>query len=334
MDKLQNTISLINHAIQQRQSEQELPEAHRLFNGFYEGHPGLVLDRYGKTLVILDHGQPGEPQMFIKAISDWAIENIEGLNAVLLKKRQHTDEQFKNGMLIFGRSPTKEITEFGVRYALDLQMNQDASFYLDTRNLRLWLSKNMAGQRVLNTFAYTGSLGVAAGAGGAMTVVQTDIKNNFLQLAQKSWELNDFPEEKCEIIAEDFFRVSGKMRLQDRLFDCVILDPPFFSTTDAGKVDLESETTRLINKVRPLVAHEGWLVIINNALFLSGAHFMAELNELCKNKYLTYEGSIPVPNDITGYPNTIIAPPPADPAPFNHPTKIATIRVTRKDNKK
>ena len=95
-----------------------------------------------------------------------------------------------------------------------------------------------------------------------MKVVQTDLGGSFLELARRSWQLNNLPEENLKIIQGDFFRVTGRLRHQSQLFDCVILDPPFFSTTDAGKVDLQNEMTRLINKVRPLTAHEGWLVLL------------------------------------------------------------------------
>lgn len=334
MNKILETIAIIKSAYEQRQPMGELLKAHRLFNGFYEGSPGLVLDQYGQTLVVFDHKEPGESQELIEEISRWALENVKGIKSVLLKQRLHPEERMKNGILIAGSSLPDSIIEFGVSYALDLQMNQDASFYLDTRNLRRWLLDHMAGLSLLNTFAYTGSLGVAAGAGGATKVIQTDIKRLFLDLARKSWDLNKLPKDKTNLLEGDFFKVSGKMRLKGHLFDCVILDPPFFSTTDAGKVDLEAETSRLVNKVRPLVAHEGRLVVINNALFFSGAAFMEELNALCKSKYLSFEQIIPVPPDVTGYPETIVAHPPADPAPFNHPTKIAILGVVRKDERK
>jgi len=60
---------------------------------------------------------------------------------------------------------------------------------------------------------------------------------------------------------------------------------------------------------------------------------MAELDELCQSPYLALEAILPVPPDVTGYPETIVTPPPKDPAPFNHPTKIAILRVTRKDGR-
>ena len=327
------SLEIIGHAIQRRSFDTTVTDAIRLFNGFYEGAPGLVLDRYGATLVILDHSPAGTYTELAKKIGGGALNELDGMVSILFKQRSSPDAAQRMGKPLAGTHLPSQITEFGIHYALDLQMNQDAGFYIDTRLLRRWLLDNAAGKRVLNTFAYTGSLGVAAGAGGASAVVQTDLSKKFLQFAAKSWDLNDFPRSKQDILPGDFFRVAGRLRNQDRLFDIVILDPPFFSTTGAGRVDLQNESTRLINKIRPLVAHEGRLVVINNALFLSGADFMAELCQLCRSDYLSLESLIPIPEDIIGYTDTIVAPPPVDPAPFNHPTKIAILRVIRKDNR-
>jgi 23S rRNA (cytosine1962-C5)-methyltransferase len=86
----------------------------------------------------------------------------------------------------------------------------------------------------------------------------------------------------------------------------------------------------VINKLRPLIKDGGLIVAINNALFLKGADYMASLEQLCQDGYLAIETIIPVLPDFTGYPDTIIAQPPANPAPFNHPTKIVILRVKRK----
>jgi 23S rRNA (cytosine1962-C5)-methyltransferase len=333
MNPFQPALETIQNAARRRTPDPASTEAFRLFNGFYEGVPGLVLDRYGSALVIFDHTPEAQYSELAKIISKWALETLEGLDAVLLKQRGGSDEFQKKGQFLTGNHLPDQITEFGVHYALDLQMNRDAGFYLDTRLLRRWLLDNAAGKRLLNTFAYTGSLGVAAGVGGAAEVIQTDISRKFLQFAKLSWELNELHKKEQRILPDDFFRVVGRLRHQARLFDRVILDPPFFSATAAGRVDLQNESARLINKIRPLVAHEGRLVVINNALFLSGADFMAELDQLCRSEYLSFEQIIPIPEDITGYPDTIVNPPPVDPAPFNHPTKIAILRVTRKDQR-
>jgi 23S rRNA (cytosine1962-C5)-methyltransferase len=206
-------------------------------------------------------------------------------------------------------------------------MNRDASFYLDTRNLRRWIMDNVRGKSVLNTFAYTGSLGVAATASGASRVVQTDRNRQFLNLAKDSYSLNGFPIHKTDFIAQDFFPTVAKLKSTKQLFDCVIIDPPFFSTTSKGKVDLENDSTRHINKVRPLINHGGILIAINNALYVSGREYMETLESLCKDGYLDIRELIPVPADFIGDTTTN---PITDSSPFNHATKIAVLDVRRK----
>jgi 23S rRNA (cytosine1962-C5)-methyltransferase len=180
---------------------------------------------------------------------------------------------------------------------------------------------------VLNAFAYTGSLGVAALGGGARRAVHLDRNRRFLDLAQASYALNGFPIQRGDFVTADFFRESARLRRRKEVFDCVFLDPPFFSSSPSGVVDQAREGTRLINKVRPLVARAGYLVAINNALFVSGASYIRDLESLCRDGYLEMQELIPVPEDFIGWnrgeqPAWI-----TDPAPFNHSTKIAILKV-------
>ena len=303
----------------------------RLFAGFYEGCSDLVADLYGRTLVLFDYSvslEMGEQTLGIA--QDYLLERLPWVNCVIWKRRTAQDHDLRRGMVTFGEGPAGQISEHGVRYALDLLINQDASFYFDTRGLRKWLLENTAGWKVLNTFAYTGSLGVAALAGGATMVIQTDRNYQFLALARQSGILNRLDIGKMKLRAADFFSEVARLKREKELFDCVIVDPPFFSSTSKGQIDLVNESVRVINKVRPLIRDGGLLVSINNALFLSGADYISSLEELCKDGYLSIEKLIPVPQDITGFPATIANHPPSDPAPFNHSTKIAILKVKRK----
>lgn len=128
--------------------------------------------------------------------------------------------------------------------------------------------------------------------------------------------------------------MAAGFKSQSQLFDCVILDAPLFSQTSRGRVDLLQNWQSLINKVRPLVAHEGWLVAINNALFLPGNELMESVRKLTLGGFLEVSDIIPIPPDAAGYAQTVVAKAPADPAPFNHPTKIITIRAYRKDGRR
>ena len=326
--------TILPHLEQATTSRVTLMDSHhesafRLFNGFYEGEPNLVVDIYGYTLIIHDYTDaPPQNNSHIQEIIEYLKSSFTWLHAGVLKTRNSIAQEEKKGTLIFGKKPDTKIKEHGVWYAIDLTMNRDASFYLDTYNLRKWLIENMQGKSVLNTFAYTGSLGVAATAGGTSLTVQTDRNRQFLNLAKDSYSLNGFPIHKKDFIAQDFFPTIAKLKNTKQSFDCVIIDPPVFSATPKGKVDLMNESARLINKIRPLINDEGYLITINNALYVSGQEYMQTLEDLCKDGYLKIEKTIPVPDDFIGYNK--IGEPITDPAPFNHSTKIAILKVKRK----
>ncbi len=301
-------------------------EAFRLFNGFYEGYPSLAIDVYAKTLLIHDYSDEPKHE-FINEIVNYLRERLNWLHAGIVKTRNGTTAQ-KNGTLIFGEAPDTKIKEHNIWYAINLNMNRDASFYLDTSHLRKWLTENMKGKSLLNTFAYTGSFGVASMAGGASHVVQTDKNRQFLNVAKESYKLNHFPTHPQSFIAQDFFPAISRLKTGKQLFDCVILDPPFFSSTSKGKVDLEHESIRLINKVRPLIKDGGYLISINNGVYVSGSDYMKDLETICKDGYLSIRELIPVPESFIGYKK--VGKPITDPSPFNHSTKIAILDVKRK----
>jgi 23S rRNA (cytosine1962-C5)-methyltransferase len=326
--------SLLSRAIEARASliDSAHESAFRAFNGFAEGEPALAIDVYATTAVIHDYADT--PELGAPLVHE-AAETLRALlpwlRCVVVKTRSGVSAEARRGEIAWGGPPDTRIREHGVAYAVDLAMNRDASLYLDTRALRRWALDHLRGKNVLNTFAYTGSLGVAALAGGATHVVQLDLNRRFLELARRSCELNGIDARAHEILGGDFFPRVAQLKRAGRLFDCVFLDPPFFATSARGTVDLENSTARLINKVRPLVAHGGWLVAVNNALYASGAQFMAELESLCADGYLAIETLVPVPEDFTGFATTRTGSPVTDPAPFNHSTKIVVLRVTRKD---
>ncbi len=326
-------ISLLKKALAARASllDARHESAFRLFNGFTEGNPDLAIDLYASTLVIHNYADdPARGKALVEQVQKFLQSELSWLRAGIVKTRNAASQEERRGRLLFGERPDTKIKEHGVWYSIDLIMNRDASLYLDTRNLRKWLIENMQSKTILNTFAYTGSLGVAALAGGAERVVQHDLNRQFLNIAKTSYTLNGFPIHKEDFIVTDFFTLVGKLKRADQTFDCVVIDPPFFSTTPKGKVDQVNESARLINKVRPLVNDGGQMIAINNALYVSGQEYMRTLEELCQDGYLKIKELIPIPEDFTGYPDTRLGMPITDPAPFNHSTKIAVLEVRRK----
>ena len=149
-------ISLLEKAVEARESlfDAEHQSAFRLFNGFSEGDPDLVIDLYASTLLFHNYADDVERGMaLIDEAQNFLLGQLSWLHAGILKMRNGKTQGEKRGKLLFGEEPDRRIQEHGGWYAIDLTMNRDASFYLDTRNLRRWLINNMQGRTVLNTFA-------------------------------------------------------------------------------------------------------------------------------------------------------------------------------------
>jgi 23S rRNA (cytosine1962-C5)-methyltransferase len=306
------------------------PDTFRLFNGFTESGPSLVADVYRNTLLLYNFSKyPKLSAEMVTMAQGFFLQQLPWLETVITKTRKGKTRASQLGILTYGKKADTQITENHVHYAINLQMNQDASFYLDTKNLRVWLKQNMKDKTVLNTFAYTGSLGVAAMAGNATRVMQMDLSRKFMEIAKQSYKLNEFKINPKDFMINDFFSCVKQLKIAQKQFDCVILDPPFFSATKKGRIDLALNTKQLINKLRPLIKNDGYLVVINNALFLSGAKFMSGIQELCSDKYLSVSELIPVPQDIAGYAQSASTLP-TDSKPFNHSTKIIVLKIKRK----
>lgn len=305
--------------------------AFRLFNGFTEGNPDLVVDLYARTLVIHNYAdKPGHGLAFAGAAQKFYLARLPWIRTVVVKTRNSQDPQEKRGAVVHGEAADRKIREDGVWYAIDPMINRDASLYLDTRNVRHWARQSLKDKSVLNTFAYTGSLGVAALAGGASRVVHLELNRKFLNVAKTSYTLNGFPIDKKDFQTGDFWPRINRMKASSERFDCIFLDPPIYSATSKGVVDLAQSYTRVINKVRPLINNDGYLVAINNALFFSGEAYLKEIEALCADGYLRIEELIPVPLDFVGEAPIQRAALVADPAPFNHSTKIIVLKVRRK----
>jgi 23S rRNA (cytosine1962-C5)-methyltransferase len=324
---------LLDHSLTARTSffDSRHEAAFRLFNGFTEGCPDLVVDLYATTVVLNNYAQTPESGFaLVREAREFLQTKLAWLQAGIVKTRNGFSQAEERGKLLFGKNTDHKIREQGVWYAVDLTMNRDSSLYLDTRNLRKWAMENLEDKSVLNAFAYTGSLGVAALAGGAGRVVQLDANRQFLNLAKQSYTLNGYPIRREDFIISDFFIQVGRFKRAGGSFDCVFIDPPFFATSSRGRVDQEQESARLINKVRPLINSGGYLVAINNALYVSGKDFLQTLESLCADGFLKISQLIPVPADFIGYDQTGFSAPITDPAPFNHSTKIAILEVRRK----
>jgi 23S rRNA (cytosine1962-C5)-methyltransferase len=209
----------------------------RLIHGESDGLPGLVVDRYGDTLVaqftscgserwkaVLSQAlleQTGLKHLYER--SDASVRQLEGLGEV-------------TGWLA-GEGPTERvIREHGWQLGLDIAQGHKTGFYLDQRDNRQrffqW-SQQRQFASVLNCFCYTGGFTVAALAGGAGQVLSIDSSAPALAQALGNVRLNGIDEARAPMLDADVNASLRQFLQQGRRFDAIVLDPPKFAPTVA-----------------------------------------------------------------------------------------------------
>jgi 23S rRNA (cytosine1962-C5)-methyltransferase len=221
--------------------------AFRLVNAESDQIPGLIVDAYGRFLVI---------QCLTAGIERRKAELCELLAAAFapdgIWERSDVDVREKEGLeqargCRFGAEPPArlEIRESGHRFLCDLHAGQKTGFYLDQREnrrrvagLAATLSTNNPGGslEVLNAFCYSGAFGVQlASAHPGAQILNLDASSEALELAHLNFELAGLAG-RDETICGDAFQELRKLRDVGRSFDLVVLDPPKFAHAKSGVV--------------------------------------------------------------------------------------------------
>lgn len=170
--------------------------------------------------------------------------------------------------LVFGTAPEGRfpVSERGAKYAIQLLDARHPGLFLDHAPLRTWLRGQAKGWRVLNTFAYTGSLSVAAALGGAAHVTTLDLSKATVRWAEENWRLNALDDSAARFLSGDVFEWLPRLGREGRQYECVILDPPSFSRGKKGTFSTAKDLPRLHALALDRVVDGGVLVTsINSA---------------------------------------------------------------------
>ncbi len=206
----------------------------RLIHAESDGLPGLIVDRYGDTLV-MQIGSAGAERW-----RDTIADTLQELcNPTCIYERSDSDSRGleglepRNGVLRGALPGSVEVVEHGLRFAVDVVAGQKTGFFLDQRDNRA-LTETLAKDReVLNCFCYTGGFSLYALRGGAKSVLSIDASGDALRIAAENLAANGLNESRAEWQEADVFQALRKLRDQGRSFDFIILDPPKFAPTAA-----------------------------------------------------------------------------------------------------
>jgi 23S rRNA (cytosine1962-C5)-methyltransferase len=209
----------------------------RLVHGESDGLPGLIVDRYGDTLVA---------QFLSAGVQRWKAVLVDALlRATGLSRfyeRSDTGARALEGLLaetgwLRGEGATQlSIQEHDWRFTLDIATGHKTGFYLDQRDSRRKFAEHarrLGLQRVLNCYCYTGGFTVAALAGGAAQVTSVDSSAPALERAREHVALNGFEPARAEFLDADVNATLRRFIDEGQTFDGIVLDPPKLAPTAA-----------------------------------------------------------------------------------------------------
>ncbi|MDO9144463.1 class I SAM-dependent rRNA methyltransferase [Rhodoferax sp.] len=211
--------------------------AMRLVHGESDGLPGLIVDRYGDTLVAQFASSGVE--RWKDAIAD-ALLAATGLHK--LYERSDASSRALEGLpevtgWLRGQGDVELLLqEHDWELAVNIADGHKTGFYLDQRDSRKRFSdyaRRLRFERVLNCYCYTGGFTVAALTGGATHVTSIDSSGPALEKAAANVALNGFDAGRASFMDADVNASLRQFIDQGRSFDAIVLDPPKFAPTVA-----------------------------------------------------------------------------------------------------
>ena len=207
-------------------------ECRRLVWSESDSLPGLVVDQFGKVLVvqaltyaidmrlpaIATHLQELTGAEVIVFRNDAQVRKLEGLDTYISTFEDKELAPF-------------EVTISGIRYKLDLLEGQKTGFYLDQREQHELVASYASGRKVLDAFCNQGAFALQCAKAGAESVLGIDSSDTAIQAAIENAKTNDLSAEFKQANVFDFFTEN-----RESSYDLIVLDPPPFARTQ-GQVE-------------------------------------------------------------------------------------------------
>ncbi|MDR5900668.1 class I SAM-dependent rRNA methyltransferase [Halomonas icarae] len=258
----------LNQALALRQRLFAAPY-YRLVHGEGDLLPGLVIDRFGDTLVV--QLNTAGMQAVLTELLDALDKVLSPVNVVL---RNDTSGRRQEGLersveVVKGDvGDPVLLEENGVRFSAPVLDGQKTGWFYDHRVNRAWLNQFVAGKRVLDLFSYVGGWGVQAAAHGAREVLCVDASAPALERVADNAALNGL-HEQVSVGEGDAFDVLAALKAEGEQFDVVILDPPAFIKKRKDIPNGERAYGKLNREAMRLLGRDGLLLSASCSMHLA-----------------------------------------------------------------
>jgi 23S rRNA (cytosine1962-C5)-methyltransferase len=210
----------------------DVTDAYRLVHSEADGLSGLVVDRFGPTIVL-------------EFFSAGMYKQREAIQAALLAHypdakfywfaEEHVGKQESFDCRSPEPPPPFAITEHGVRFRVAPGSKHKTGFFVDQRDNRRTLAGFCEGKRVLDLCCNTGGFAVYAKAlGRAAEVTGIDLDEQAIAMAKQNANLN---QARVTFTQADIFAWLRDVLPTGNRFDVVVLDPAKM-TRDRETIDL------------------------------------------------------------------------------------------------
>jgi len=248
----------------------------RLFNkpfyrwvfGDSDGLSGLVIDRFGDTVVV-QISSAGMEQM--KEAIVRAIQRLTQASSIVLKndgKMRKVEGLESYVEQAHGSAPDMlELEENGVKFEVPLAGGQKTGWFYDHRMNRARLQAYAPGKRVLDVFSYVGGWGIQAASAGATSVTCIDSSASAIESVHHNARLNGLT--NVDTIEGDAFDALKALADEKQKFDIVVLDPPALIPRRRDQKAGEQAYARLNQLGLRLLERDGLLVSASCSMHLS-----------------------------------------------------------------
>jgi 23S rRNA (cytosine1962-C5)-methyltransferase len=278
------SIQALAEALEKRRTLREDPNTsvYRIFHGHGEGDPRYDVECFGSVLVIYAYQDLGEET---KAIASFLKEAMKP-KAILIKDRWRKDrsDAATRGWFAYGEAidPQIPVVEHGVHYVVEPYRAFNSGLFLDARPIREKLRQTSENKSVLNLFSYTGSLGVAALAGGAKRVLHVDSQGSLVERIEHNHRSNQLEFDARMVVPSDVYRFLQRGKGAGRTWSTIILDPPPNVAPKSKKFRGRSrgqDFDTLIPLCLPILEDEGELIVFLNRRDISSEEHEATLSK-------------------------------------------------------
>lgn len=218
----------VKHALTHREMLYAEP-FYRLIHAESDGLPGVIVDRFGDTLVIQPNAAWADT--LLSALVS-ALKSVTGAKNIVMNGsgRARTLEGLDEKLEVIEGAVDGVIpvSMNGATYMADLMGGQKTGLFFDQRDNHAFAQNLVKGKRVLDVFSHVGGFGLAALAAGADSVTCVDSSAPALELAEQgaaSMGVSD----RFSTRKGDAFDTMAALLAEGEKFDVVICDPPAFA---------------------------------------------------------------------------------------------------------